>query len=61
MLTPFEDLNLYAYHRARGWVLDAVIWCLGPVVDDTRRYGVLRRCLASATCRACRRWYRIAD
>ena len=59
MLTPFEDLNLYVYHRARCVLLDGVIWCLGPVVDDSRAYGILRLCLAVATCRACRSWYRI--
>jgi hypothetical protein len=59
MLSPFEDLNAYAYHRMRCVGLDLVIWCLGPVVDDTRSYGRLRRCLAIATCHACRRWYGI--
>jgi len=59
MFSPFEDLNLYAYHRLRCVLLDLVIWCLGPVVDDTRPYGRVRHCLAVATCQACRRWYRI--
>ena len=54
MLSQFEELNLYAYHTLRGAVLDVVIWCLGPIVDDTRSYGPVRRCLAVATCHACR-------
>lgn len=61
MLGLFEELNLYAYHTLRGVVLDLVIWCLGPAVDDTREYGLLRLYLAAATCKACRVWYRIPD
>ena len=61
MLTNFQELNLYAYHAVRGVVLDLVIWCLGPVVDDSREYGLFRFYLAVATCKACRTWYRIPD
>ena len=61
MLPVFQELNLYVYHSLRGMVLDVVIWCLGPVVDDTREYGLFRYYLAAATCKACRRWYHIED
>jgi len=61
MLTPFEERNLYVYHCLRGVCLDVVIWCLGPLVDETRPYGVLRTYLAAATCRACRSWYGITE
>jgi len=57
----FAELNLLVYHSILGVLLDGVIWCLGPVVDDKRSYGPVRRCLAIATCTACRSWYRIAD
>ncbi len=56
MQTSFEELNLYAYHWLRGLFYDAVIWCLGPLVDDTRRYGVFRRYLSVITCDLCRRY-----
>jgi hypothetical protein len=61
MLTLFEELNLYAYHRLRGALLDVVIWCLHPLIHDTRQYGLVRLYLAAATCKACRSWYRIRD
>jgi len=61
MLTLFEEINLYAYHSLRGMGLDVVIWCLGPVIDDSREYGLVRLYLAAATCKACRSWYRIPD
>lgn len=61
MLTVFEEFNLWVYHTLRGIVLDGVIWCLGPVIDDSREYGLLRLYLAAATCKACRTWYHIPD
>jgi hypothetical protein len=61
MFTLFEELNLYVYHSLRGVVLDGVIWCLQPVIHDTRKFGLLRIYLAAATCVACRRWYGISD
>jgi hypothetical protein len=61
MGTRFAELNLLAYYTLVGLLLDVVLWCLGPVVDDTGSYGRLRRCLAVATCTACRSWYRISD
>ena len=54
-------MNLYVYHSLRGVVLDAVIWCLQPLIHDTDCYGLFRIYLAAATCEACRRWYRIPD
>lgn len=58
MQTRFEELNLFAYDALRGAVYDVVIWCLGPLVDDSRDYGLFRLYLAAATCRACERWMR---
>ncbi len=47
--TEFEEFNAFVYHSGRGALLDVVIWCLGPYVDDTREYGRLRVRLARAT------------
>lgn len=55
MYTTFEEMNLYVYHSIRAAFLDAVIWCLGPVVDDSRPYGFARCCLAIFTRSVCRR------
>ena len=52
----FVEVNLYVYHRLVGVFYDAVIWCLGPLADDTRDYGYLRSVLALATRRLCRVW-----
>ena len=57
----FDELNLHIYDSARGIFLDAVIWCLGPVVDDSREYGVFRLYLAAATYRVCRHVLRVED
>lgn len=59
MFSEFEELNAYAYHSVRGAVLDVLIWCLGPFVDDTREYGLLRVYLARATRSILRRWYAV--
>ena len=61
MYTDFEDLNRYVYHSAEGIVLDGLIWCLGPYVDDSRPYGRIRIYLAGITRAFVRRLYRIAD
>ncbi len=55
MYSTFEELNLYAYHSMRGLFYDGVIWCLGPLVDDPRPYGLGRRYLAAMTRAICRR------
>ena len=55
--SEFAELNAYVYHSVQGAVLDVVIWCLGPYVDDTRDYGVLRMYLARVTRAIVRRWY----
>ena len=52
----FEEINLYVFHSLQGVFYDFVIWCLGPLVDDTRPYGLFRCYLAAATRGACRRW-----
>jgi hypothetical protein len=57
--SEFEDLNAYVYHSARGAFFDALIWCLGPYVDDTRPYGFLRVLVARMTRSAVRRWLRL--
>jgi len=54
--SQFAEINAYVYHSARGVVLDIVIWCLGPYVDDTREYGVLRIVMARGTRAFLRRW-----
>ena len=54
MYGRFGELNLYVYNAARGAVFDVVIWCLGPVVDDSRSYGYFRSLLAALTIRVCR-------
>jgi len=59
MLSAFEDFNLYVYHSIRGGVLDLVIWCLGPLADESRDFGVFRQYLAFATAKACRGWMRL--
>jgi hypothetical protein len=52
----FADVNLYVYNRLRGVFYDAVIWCLGPLADDSREYGLGRCLLALATRSVCRVW-----
>ena len=49
MNSDFEEINAYVYHSIHGALLDVVIWCLGPYVDETRQYGRARVCLARAT------------
>jgi hypothetical protein len=61
MLTLFEEMNLYVYHSLRGVAFDLVIWCLHPLIHDSRKYGLFRVYLAAVTCKACRSWYRISD
>ncbi len=53
--SDFEEINAYVYHSAHGALLDIVIWCLGPYVDETREYGPFRLWLAWATRLAVRR------
>ena len=57
----FAEVNEYVYHAARGLFYDGVIWCLGPVVDDSREYPWPRIWLASLTYRVCRRVIRDRD
>lgn len=59
--TGFAEANAYVYHTARGAFYDLVIWCLGPVVDDSREYPAWRMWLAAATFRICRRVLRVQD
>lgn len=61
MYSQFVELNLYVYNAVRGALYDCVIWCLGPVIDDTRRYNWFRHYLAVATCTVCRRVMRTED
>ncbi len=56
MREEFEDFNVLAYHAMQGAALDVVIWCLGPLVDDSREYGPFRLYLAAATRELCR-WH----
>ncbi len=55
----FAEVNAYIYHSARGLFYDVVIWCLGPVVDDSRDYPRYRKWLASVTYRVCRAFIRV--
>jgi hypothetical protein len=57
----FEELNLHVYNSARGLVYDCVIWCLGPLIDDSREYGLFRLYLAAVTYRICRRLLKVED
>lgn len=57
----FAEVNAYVYHSARGAFYDGVIWCLGPVVDDSREYSWARMWLASLTYSICRRVIRPQD
>jgi len=57
----FTEVNEYIYHSAKGMFYDAVIWCLGPVVDDSVEYHWSRLWLASVTYRVCRRVIRTQD
>jgi hypothetical protein len=54
-MDAFVELNLFVYHSLQGKLLDAVIWCLGPYVDDRRRYSLARLWLAWLTRRLVRR------
>jgi hypothetical protein len=47
--SEFAEINAYIYHSARGFVLDCVIWCLAPYIDESRGYGRLRCQLARMT------------
>ena len=57
----FAEINEYVYHSVRGVFFGGVIWCLGPVVDDSRNYAWPRMWLAAATYRVCRRVLRVED
>ena len=59
MLSAFEEFNLYVYNSARGMLLDGVIWCLGPMIEEAREYGIFRHLLALMTAKACRGYLRI--
>ena len=59
MLSAFEEFNLYVNNSARGMAIDAVIWCLRPMIEEAREYGIFRHCLALATAKACRGFLRL--
>jgi hypothetical protein len=61
MRSDFEELNLFAYYALVNGVLDILLWCLGPRVDDSREYGWLRHALAEVTSRVLRFWLRLRD
>ena len=54
MSSGFDELNEYVYHSVRGVFFDFIIWCLGPMVDESRDYGLFRCYLAVATRGVCR-------
>ena len=49
-----EEVKAYVYHSVRGAFYGGVIWCLGPVVDDSCDYPRFRIWLAAVTYRVCR-------
>ena len=55
MRSDFQELNLFAYHTVCGVFYDCVIWCLGPIVDDSREYRLFRYYLAAITRKLCLR------
>jgi len=57
-LAAFEEFNVHLYWTLVNVFLDVVLWCLGPIVDDTRPYPYSRLCLAAVTNKACRYWLR---
>ena len=57
----FAAVNAYVYHSTRAFFFDIVIWCLGPVVDDSRDYPRYRIWLATLTCSLCRHVLRVED
>ncbi len=57
----FAEVNAYIYHTMRAAFYGGVIWCLGPVVDDSREYARYRIWLATVTCEICRRLLRLKD
>ena len=52
--SSFEEVNAHVYHSVLGAFYDGVIWCLGPVIDDSRDYSHRRLWLAALTLRVCR-------
>jgi len=55
-MDAFAEANLYVFLAAQEAVLDGVIWCLGPYVDDSRAYGVSRLLLARFTRAVLKPW-----
>jgi hypothetical protein len=61
MYSDFEEFNIYAYWALVNGVLDVLLWCLGPYVDDSREYGRLRHVLAAVTRRIILIWLLLRD
>jgi hypothetical protein len=57
----FAEVNEYVYHSLRGMFFGGVIWCLGPVVDDSRDYALPRIWIAAVTYQVCRRVIKDGD
>lgn len=58
MQDVFREFNVFVYCSAVSAILDVVLWCLGPYVDDSHPYSTPRLVLAVATRKACRVWLR---
>ena len=56
MDSGFQEFNLFVYHSVQNQFYGAVIWCLGPYVDDEKQYGLRRKYLAVVTRYLCRAW-----
>ena len=59
MQDVFREFNVFVYCSTISAILDVVLWCLGPYVDDSRQYSLPRLVLAVTTRRACRGWLRL--
>jgi hypothetical protein len=54
----FEEFNVFVYYSLLNGLLDFLLWCLEPIIDDQREYSVPRMYLAAATRGICRIWLR---
>ncbi len=59
--SDFSEVNAYIYHSARNLFYDGVIWCLAPLIEDSRSFGRVRIIIATVTCTICRRVLRVED
>lgn len=58
MQDVFREFNVFIYCSLVSAILDVVLWCLAPYVDESREYAIPRLYLAVVTRSACRAWLR---